>query len=131
MRARSRCVRPVEAAHRRIALGSDHSQLQAAGHDAVHVGELGLGGADDEQVVAAAAEGRILVFADTDFGSRLALSHRRAPSVVVLRRAPHGLDGQAGLLISSLVELEGPLGEGAAVSLLPGHAPVRRLPIGG
>ncbi len=90
------------------------ARLQAAGHDAVHVGELELGGADDEQVIAAAAaEVRILFSADTDFGSLLALSHRRAPSVVVLRRAPHGLDSQAALLISALAELEGPLGEGA------------------
>ena len=108
------------------------ARLQAAGHDTVHVGELDLGGADDEQVIAAAAaEGRILISADTDFGSLLALSHRRAPSVVVLRRAPHGLDSQAALLISALAELEGPLGEGAAVSLMPGHARIRRLPIGG
>ncbi len=132
MKARFRCVRPVEAAHRRIALGSDHNPTPSAGHDAVHIGELDLGGADDERVMAAAAaEGRILISADTDFGSLLALSHRRAPGVVVLRRAPHGLDGQAALLISALVELEGPLGEGAAVSLMPGHARIRRLPIRG
>ena len=51
--------------------------------------------------------------------------------MVVLRRAPHDLDGQAALLISALAELEGPLGEGAAVSLMPGQARIRRLPIGG
>jgi predicted nuclease of predicted toxin-antitoxin system len=36
------------------------ARRQAAGHDAVHVRDLELGGADDQQVMAAAAvEGRI------------------------------------------------------------------------
>ncbi len=45
---------------------------------------------------------------------RIAVDYRiiRAPSVVVLRRAPHGLDGQAALSISALVELEGAVGRG-------------------
>ena len=108
------------------------ARLRAAGHEAVHVGELGLGGAADEQVMTAAAvQGRVLVSTDTDFGGLLALSQCQAPSVVVLRRAPHDLDAQVALLISALAELERALREGAGVSLMPGHARIRRLPIGG
>ena len=43
--------------------------LAEAGHNAVHVTDLGLQGATDDEVLARAdAEGRIVVTADTDFG---------------------------------------------------------------
>jgi predicted nuclease of predicted toxin-antitoxin system len=48
--------------------------LNEAGHDAVLVTDLDLNGAADDDVLAAAAEtGRIVVTADTDFGTLLAL----------------------------------------------------------
>ena len=44
--------------------------LSAAGHDAIHLRELGKQDANDETVFALAHEGdRILVSADTDFGT--------------------------------------------------------------
>jgi len=48
--------------------------LQAAGHDAIHVRDIGLAAATDEDLFElAAAESRIIVSADTDFGTLLAL----------------------------------------------------------
>jgi predicted nuclease of predicted toxin-antitoxin system len=48
--------------------------LNETGHDAVLVTDLDLNGAADDDVLAAAAEtGRIVVTADTDFGTLLAL----------------------------------------------------------
>lgn len=49
--------------------------LVQEGHDALHVVARWLGGASDDQGLAAAKrDGRILVTADTDFGDLLALS---------------------------------------------------------
>ncbi len=57
------------------------------GLDAVHVSDIGLRGAPDEKVLAAADEdSRILITADTDFGTLLALSGAAQPSVILLRR---------------------------------------------
>ena len=57
--------------------------LQQAGHDATHVRSVGLQHADDEVIFErAATEHRIVVSADADFGTLLALRASRQPSVI-------------------------------------------------
>jgi predicted nuclease of predicted toxin-antitoxin system len=101
-----------------------------AGHDAVHVSDLGLLGAPDIDVMAAARKAdRTVVSADTDFGELLAIGRHPGPSVILLRRAPHLPDEQAKLLLAALDAVEADLDAGAVVVLSRGRARVRQLPI--
>jgi len=106
--------------------------LCQAGHDAVHVRQYGLQAASDEVIFERAAqEDRILLSADTDFGTILALRREKKPSVVLLRRVTHRPASQVALLLANLPQLEALLGAGSIVVFDRGHVRIRRLPIGG
>ena len=106
--------------------------LVDAGHDAIHVGDLHLLGAPDEQVLQAAARsGAVLISADSDFRELLALGRYPGPSVLIFRRAPHRPDQQALLLLGSLRDVEESLAAGAVVILTGDRVRIRSLPING
>src|SRR2546427_933690 len=72
--------------------------LTQAGHDALHVRTIELHRADDIEIFdRAAAEDRIVVSADTDFGTLLATRTVQKPSVIQFRgrgsRRPDALSG--------------------------------------
>lgn len=105
--------------------------LRAAGHDAVHVVDVGLLHADDDTILAHAAEHRlVLVTADHDFAALLALRGAAGPSVVHLRGiADRPPAFHLELLATNLRSITEDLEAGAIVSLSPTRLAVRRLPI--
>ena len=109
---------------------ADH--LKDAGHDAVHVRALGLHAAEDEEILAlAAAEDRVIVSADTDFGSLLALRRQAKPSFVLFRRgAERRPQQQTALLLGNFETIKDNLLSGAIVTLEQTRIRVRPLPIG-
>ena len=105
--------------------------LREAGHDAVHVRDLGLAAAADEELFELAArERRVLVSEDTDFGTLLALRGSPAPSVLLFRHMPdRSAAGLLAILLTNLAAIEAPLAAGSVVVIEPSRIRVRRLPI--
>ena len=91
--------------------------LRSAGHNAIHVRDYNMQKATDLEVFARAAEEhRILISADADFGTLLALRNDEKPSVILLRRGPKRPAVQLRLLLGAMPVMEKPLSEGSIVS---------------
>lgn len=105
--------------------------LSEAGHDAVHVRDRGLQSAADKDLVdLAAQEDRVVVSADTDFGTILALRNTARPSFILFRgdteRRP---PDQAAVLLTLLPQLLSVLDSGAIVVITGTRIRIRNLPV--
>ncbi len=105
--------------------------LREAGHEAEHVRDFGMQAAADEEIFdKAAQEGRVIVSADTDFGTLLALRDSEKPSVIIFRRlSGRRPEDQARLLLDQLPVLEEHLETGSVVVIEEYRLRVRPLPI--
>lgn len=106
-------------------------ELSRAGHDAVHVRNLGMQAASDQEIFDyAARDDRVIVSADTDFGTLLAARKETAPSVILFRHgSQHRPPDQAALLNANLPQLVGALETGSIVVIEPERIRIRALPI--
>ena len=105
--------------------------LENAGHDAVHVREVGLQHEDDDRIFdRALSEDRILVSADTDFSAILVRRQTNRPSVILFRRrVGRHPKKQLELLLLNLTVLEEALVSGSVIVFEDSRIRIRSLPI--
>jgi predicted nuclease of predicted toxin-antitoxin system len=108
-------------------------RLRVAGHDVVHVRDIGLQAATDGIVLERAqTENRVLVSADADFGTLLARSHAASPSILLIRRLTgRRAADQFEIIQANLPYVADDLAAGAVVVISDYRVRVRRLPLPG
>jgi predicted nuclease of predicted toxin-antitoxin system len=105
--------------------------LRNAGHDVVHLREIGRQAAPDSEVLARAIEEeRVIISTDMDFGVMLAEKSLFCPSVLLFRRVERKTDARLALILKNLEAIRTDLEQGSIVILESSRIRIRRLPIG-
>jgi predicted nuclease of predicted toxin-antitoxin system len=105
--------------------------LVTIGHDTVHVRDYGMQEATDEEILMRAIqEDRVIVSADSDFGAILALREETRPSFILFRE-PDLLSAEdyCRALLPTLPVLESALLRGCVAVFRRGRLRVRDLPL--
>ena len=105
--------------------------LTENGFDSIHVRDINLQNADDETIFFRAKdENRIIVSADTDFGTLLSLWEFSKPSFILFRKVQsHKPKDIASILLTNLSQFESELETGYIVVFEQNRIRLRKLPI--
>ncbi|MBU1297922.1 MAG: DUF5615 family PIN-like protein [Bacteroidetes bacterium] len=105
--------------------------LREAGYDVAHIRDYGMQSAEDEEILELALkEDRIIVSADTDFGTLLALYQKTKPSFILFRQSFHRRPSEQILLLTdNLPSLTEYLENGAIIVIEDTRVRIRILPI--
>ena len=126
-----RSPRPVEVPDRQRALARRRDTPERGRPRRCPRARVGLQAATDQQIIERArVENRVVVSADTDFSTILALRQQREPSFLLFRRGTERRpEQQAALLLANLSAIYQDLASGAIVVLEPGRLRIRTLPV--
>ena len=103
-----------------------------AGHDAVHVRDLGLAETDDETILdTAAQQDRVLIVQDADFAAILAMRRQDRPSILLFRTWAKSTEAIRAILSANLEMIRPEAEAGAVIVFEEARIRVRKLPISG
>jgi predicted nuclease of predicted toxin-antitoxin system len=110
--------------------GTTVQALRDGGEDAIHLREIGLQRLPDDQILLKArAENRIVLTFDLDFGDLLAASGGNTPSVILFRMRNQTPAAVTPRLLAVLKTCADALSAGAFIVVEDQRYRVRRLPI--
>lgn len=106
--------------------------LSAAAWDVIHVGDVGLSRATDQQILDyAKSDNRICVTLDADFHALLAIADATGPSVIRVRKEGLQARAIADLLMAVWPCIEQSVIDGAMITITEKSIRVRGLPVSG
>jgi predicted nuclease of predicted toxin-antitoxin system len=107
------------------------ARLRVSGHDAVHVREYGMQQASDQDILERALqEDRVIVSADTDFGTILALRRLHRPSFILFRNPDIvRAEDYYKAILHLLTVAETELANGCILTVRPNRVRIRALPL--
>ncbi|TVQ49079.1 MAG: hypothetical protein EA365_00705 [Gloeocapsa sp. DLM2.Bin57] len=104
--------------------------LKSQGYDSIHLSEQGLEKLPDEDIlIKAKNESRIILTVDLDFGELLAISKGTLPSVILFRLGNQSRNLIEAKLTEILEKCQNELLEGAIISVTQNALRIRNLPI--
>jgi predicted nuclease of predicted toxin-antitoxin system len=105
--------------------------LRSLGHDCIHVGEIGMSKAADEEILAfSLGRNAVVVTLDADFHAIVAVSGAQGPSVIRMRLQGLGAPEVVEAVGRVLASFEAELKCGSLITVKTRKTTCHRLPIG-
>jgi len=107
------------------------ARLRSLGHDCIHVGEIGMSKAADEEILAfSLGRNAVVVTLDADFHAILAVSGAQGPSVIRMRLQGLGGPEVVEVVRNVLARFEAELKGGSLITVKARKTTCHRLPVG-